>query len=337
MESEISKLRRQNEDLEKLSQLFDDSDINGFEDGRYSNELLEVNMELALRCNVSLNQIDNVIRIVLKKLAGKHIGALPSKSPKSRIILEARHVADYQVATALLQDRDTSTLVGNTLHGDGTTKFHKHYQGFQVTTAGGEALSIGMLQMGGASAEDLVQALTSKLEDLAHSLSMANAEEREVKVKELIVSIKSTMSDRAVVNKKFNEEFDVLWEKVAKEVLSNWDELTESEKESVLHVGHFLCGLHLIVNFGSEADAALKAVETAMVEGKNPHSFGSSESGTFRLDRTICKAFEEHGSDEAGVASHFQTFLIGKDEESHLACFRGNRINIIFYNASAAF
>ena len=238
-ESEISKLRRQNEDLEKLSQLFDDSDINGFEDGRYSNELLEVNMELALRCNVSLSQIDNVIRIVLKKLAGKHIGALPSKSPKSRIILEARHVADYQVATALLQDRDTSTLVGNTLHGDGTAMFHKHCQGFQVTTAGGEALSIGMLQMGGASAEDLVQALTSKLEDLAHSLSMANAEEREVKVKKLIVSIKSTMSDRAVVNKKFNEEFDNLREKVAKEVLSNWDELTESEKESVLHVGYF--------------------------------------------------------------------------------------------------
>ena len=79
----------------------------------------------------------------------------------------------------------------------------------------------------------------------------------------------------------------------------------------MLHVGHF-CGLNLIVNFGSEADAALKTVEAAMLEGKNPYSFGSSESGTFRLIRTICKAFEEHRSDEAGVASHFSTFVLGK-------------------------
>ena len=74
---------------------------------------------------------------------------------------------------------------------------------------------------------------------------------------------------------------------VAREVVSNWNDLTDCEKESVLHVGHFYCGLHLIVNFGSEADAALKTVEAAMLEGKNPYSFGNSESGTFRLIRTI--------------------------------------------------
>ena len=60
----------------------------------------------------------------------------------------------------------------------------------------------------------------------------------------------------------------------------------EKEKLSVLHVGHFYCGLHLIVNFESEVDTALKTVEAAMLEGKNPFSFGSSESGTFRLIRT---------------------------------------------------
>ena len=104
----------------------------------------------------------------------------------------------------------------------------------------------------------------------------------------------------------------------------------------MLHVGHFY-GLHLIVNFGSEADAALKTVEAAMLEGKNPYSFGSSESGTFRLIRTICKAFEEHRSDEAGVSSHFSTFVLGKGKESNLASFRRNRINIIFYNAMTVY
>ena len=183
-----------------------------------------------------------------------------------------------------------------------------------------------MLQMGGATAEDLIEALTHKLNVLAHSLSMGNVEGREKKVKGLIFSIKSTMSDRASVNKKINTEFDLLREKVAKEVLAKRDELTDNEKHSVLHVGHFYCGLHLIVNFGSEAGTALKTIEAAMLEGKNPYSYGSTESGTFRPIRTLCKAFEDHGSEEAGVASHFSSFLIGKGEDSRHASFQGNRI-----------
>ena len=64
----------------------------------------------------------------------------------------------------------------------------------------------------------MVEALTCKLNDLAHALSMHNQEDKEAKVKELIVSIKCTMSNHASVNKKFNEEFDVLRAKVAREV-----------------------------------------------------------------------------------------------------------------------
>ena len=62
-------------------------------------------------------------------------------------------------------------------------------------------------------------------------------------------------------------------------------------------VGHE-CGLHLIVNFAEEANKALKSAKSAILEGRNPFAFDSSESGTFRLLRTACKAFEEHGSDE---------------------------------------
>ena len=53
--------------------------------------------------------------------------------------------------------------------------------------------------------------------------------------------------------------------------------------------------------------------------------------------RTACKAFEEHGSDEAVVSSHFDVFLKGKDEEVNLASWRGNRINIAFHNATALY
>ena len=75
-----------------------------------------------------------------------------------------------------------------------------------------------------------------------------------------------------------------------------------------------------------------------MLEEQNPFAFDRSESGTFRLLRTAaCKAFEEYGSDEAGVSSHFDVFLKGKDEEVNLASWRGNKINIAFYNATALY
>ena len=139
MEAQITKLRKQNEELEKLAQLFEDSEIKTFAGGKCENEIRQVLMELAVSCNVSLAQIDYVIRTVLRNLAGKNVDKLPSKALKSRIILEARHIADFEVATAALKNDDTSKLVGNCLHGDCTTKFHKHYQGFQITTAKGKA------------------------------------------------------------------------------------------------------------------------------------------------------------------------------------------------------
>ena len=182
-----------------------------------------------------------------------------------------------------------------------------------------------------------MDALLNKMEDLAHAVAMDDAEERKKVVNRLPVSITSTMSDRAAVNTAFNREFDSLRSSVNPNVLANWDSLGEDERESVMNVGHYFCGLHLIVNFAEEAIKALKSAESAMLEGRNPFAFDSSESGTFRLLRTACKAFEEHGNDEAGVSSHFDVFLKGKDEEVNLASWRGNRINIALYNATALY
>ena len=131
------------------------------------------------------------------------------------------------------------------------------------------------------------------------------------------------MSDRAAFNTTLNREFDELLSKVIPDVVANWETLREDEKQSLMNVSHYFCGLHLTVNF-AEAVKALKSVEGAMLEGKNPFTFDNSECGTFRLLRTACKAFEEHGSDEAGVASQFNAFLKGKGEDVHLVSWRGN-------------
>ena len=168
LEAQISQLRKANSELEQLAELIEDPEIKTFADGKFTDEIREVIMQL-VSYNVSLKQIDYVIKTVLKILAGKNVDRLPSQALKSRIGLEARHIADAQVANAMLQNADMSSIVGNCLHGDGTTKFHKHYQGFQVTTTEGQTLSLGMLEMGGATTADLTEALTRKLNDLAHS------------------------------------------------------------------------------------------------------------------------------------------------------------------------
>ena len=65
--------------------------------------------------------------------------------------------------------------------------------------------------------------------------------------------------------------------------------------------------------------------------------FNSKESCAVRLVRTTCKAFHSRGSQQSGVASHFNSFLAGKNDKSYLENFIGNRFNILFYNATAVY
>ena len=44
-------------------------------------------------------------------------------------------------------------------------------------------------------------------------------------------------------------------------------------------------------------------------------AFNSKESCGVCLIRTACKAFHSRGSEQSGCASHFNSFLAGKDEK----------------------
>ena len=54
---------------------------------------------------------------------------------------------------------------------------------------------------------------------------------------------------------------------------------------------------------------------------QNTFAFKTFKSGVARLIRTACKAFHKQGSDEAGVAGYFNSFLIGKGEDKCLLLF----------------
>ena len=119
--------------MEQLTCLLKDETITTFEKGKYVDEVRKVIMDL-LAMNVSISKVNEVIRTVLQKLGGKSISRLPSKAVHSRLPVEAKHLADVQLGRAMLEKADPSRVTGNTLHGDGTTKYHRHYQDFEVTT-----------------------------------------------------------------------------------------------------------------------------------------------------------------------------------------------------------
>ena len=110
-----------------------DENITTFEKGKYVDEVQEVIMDL-LAMNVSMSKVNEVIRTVLQKLGRKSISRLPSKAVHSHLPVEAKHPADVQLGRAMLEEADPSRVIGNTLQGDGTTKYHRHFQDFEVTT-----------------------------------------------------------------------------------------------------------------------------------------------------------------------------------------------------------
>ena len=104
-------------------------------------------------------------------------------------------------------------------------------------------------------------------------------------------------------------------------------------------MANYYCKLHLLANFATETDKVLKSFERMLLtdDYDTVFAFNTKESCAARLVRTGCKAFQVRGSDEAGVASYFNSFLSGRNEKSFLVPFIGNRFNILFYNAAALY
>ena len=73
-----------------------------FQDGKYCDDVREVVMKLS-SLNVGVNNVDDVIKVVLRKLAKKEVTRLPSAGTKCRLMQEALLVAQLQVAEAMTE------------------------------------------------------------------------------------------------------------------------------------------------------------------------------------------------------------------------------------------
>ena len=199
-------LELQVKELKDCISLCEDKTVTTFEEGKYTNTVRELILEL-LPLNVSMSAVNKVIRSTLKKMANIEVGRLPSMGTTSKLVTEARVLADIEVGLAMKEARPEDVL-GNVIHLDGTTKYHKKYQNWQSTMADKSTRTLGLTQMGSANTEAVVDSYKDRMQEIAAALETISqtGENKDKLYNELITSVKSTMTDQGPTMPQFSEQ-----------------------------------------------------------------------------------------------------------------------------------
>ena len=282
-----------------------------------------------LSMNVTTKQIEPVIRSVLKNIASFEIDELPKPSTLTGMLAEMKCIAYQQISEEVNQHDHL------TLHSDGTSKFGEHYSSYQISTES-SSYSLGLCEMLTGSADLTLHTLKQILADLDVVAGAGTGAG-------LLAKIKNTMSDHHVVQKKFNSLLEDYRSEILPTIVSDWDRLSATEQDHLSTLNNFFCGMHVLVGMADTAASTLLQWENAHFESvigaaANVGCLNKSESGIVRLVRTTCKAMGRHGSEQSGVYQPFTTFLKANNiARNPLAPFRGNRFNILFYDAGVVY
>ena len=339
-QQEIRYLENENAMLEERIEHFLHHEVESFQQGRYKDEIRQVYQDL-MCIGVGANNVESIIRNGLEKIGGISTEnlRLPQKTFAKYMFLEARGMAQIQLAEELL---DGWQGEDRTLYSDGTSKFGYPYATFDVKTGSGEARVVGLRDLSGGTAVEQLEVMKEVLKDV---VSMREGEDKDGLVAKIIYSIKNLMSDRCIVQKKFNEILDQYRRDVVPTVVEGWEKMTELEQEKVLKMNDFFCGLHYIVGMADQTEAGLKVYEQLLFgcekvgSLRTKRGYSKGESGTLRLIRTVCKAVQAKGCEKSGRPVQFQTYLrsVKGTDKVPLAPFKGNRFNITFYNGAGIY
>ena len=316
---------------EKINSFLKDREVQVFQEGKYCDEVRQVYEDL-LCYGLGSRNIEPVIRTVLKKLAGLDAGRLPKASFAKYMLLEARTLAQLQIADELSGGgNDIPVESNNTLQSDGTSKQKRSFQTY------------GVWESATSDAKTQLDVFLEVLSDIGQLNNNSNF------VNQTIASIKNLMSDRCNTQKCFNNMFITLRETILPKVEELWDSLSQEERTSLSKINQFFCGLHFLVALADQADTSLKIWENlCFPDGKvgskqfsnYQKASNNGESGTTRTVRTSCKLVQStQGCEKSGKMLKFSTWL--KEEKNidsvPLYPFLGNRFNILFLNGGGLF
>jgi hypothetical protein len=108
-----------------------------------------------------------------------------------------------------------------------------------VTLDDGNVMVAGLRDMACGDAESQLNLLKEVLGDITSSVEDENADKKVMK------SIKNLMSDRCIVQNKFNEILQTYRQSILPEVVEEWDIMDDDEKSKVSRMNDLFCGLHI--------------------------------------------------------------------------------------------
>ena len=308
-----------------VEELISTEDTVTYQQGKYTDDVRACCYEL-LSLNVGVQNVKAVITTILKNIAHKSIEHLPCRTTLCDMMVESLTVAQAQLGEELTREETDY----HTLQTDGTTKYGEHFTTYDIAT--NETIyHLGLRQIFSGSAQNTLDTLIEILDDLnvvSKELGGSNVSEK------VLLKIKNTMSDRNSAEKLFSQLLQEYRSTILPDIVSGWAEMSPDEKIQLTRINNFYCGLHLLVGLADAAEAVLKAWEASVCEiGDQGRS-----SGTQCLVRTACKAFHHKGSEQAGCSLYFHTYCRSNGIlKIPLAPFRGNRFNIIFYDAAGVY
>ena len=300
----ITELQNEKARLEERMEAFmQDKAVETFQNGKYTDTVRDVYEDL-LCMGVSAENCEKVVREVLEEMAGVTVGRLLKETFARSMYLKARRMAQMQVNEELVDKWDEES---RTLLSDGTSKWHHKYLTYQIKKDDGKCLVLGMREVAGGDAETQLNVLKEVMKEVVASESCSPDQANSSSNNKIIASIRNIMSDRCGVQKKFNDLMADYRKEIVPEVIAGWAEMSREEQTKLLKMNDFFCGLHLLVAFADQAEATLKLWDKLIHEDKAVGSlkkgcggFSSSDSGTYRLVRTVCKAVQERGCEKSG-------------------------------------
>ena len=249
---EIDELEEEKENLQEIVQelmTINKENIVAFEGGKYVDNIRACCFEL-LSLNVGVQNVKLVINTVLKNIAQKTVDRLPSKTTLCNMMLECLTLAQAQLGEELTKE----SADFYTLQTDGTTKFGDHFGTYDISTEE-STFHLGIRQVFSGSAQTTLDTLLEIVDDLDIVCGALGSAKVSGKI---LTKIKNTMSDRHTAEKLFSKMLSDYRADILPDVVSNWEALSEDEKEQLTRMNNFFCGLHFVVGIAEAAEATLK-------------------------------------------------------------------------------
>ena len=206
---------------ECLREMVQEQVITMTKNGTYTDEMKIYVLEL-LTLNVPTSQIGGVIESVMK-LAHCQASHLPCRSTINdwnamRLIMAQKHLSGE------LTEQETLGLLS-----DETSKFGLQYEGYHVADEKGRTYILGLRDIASKSGQDALSTFQQILQDIENVSIQSKSEVS----KDILLNIKSTMSDRAATQIKFNTRLEEYIREVLPQTVENYEQLTEDERRTL--------------------------------------------------------------------------------------------------------